>query len=202
MKEGQLIVSAIAAMDRNGLIGGGMKMPWHLPADLRRFRKETMGKPVVMGRRTFESLRGPLDGRLNIILTNHPSFHAEGCLVARSIEDALGIAKEQSANTEVTIIGGGVVFEETISLWNRLLLTVIDGEFQGDTYFPVSQVIAVGWGLVSQQFFPADAKNVHSHRFLRLERLKTDSPPTEPFDLGAWLKDLLGPIASPNLTRC
>ena len=200
-----MIITAIAAMDRRGLIGSGMKMPWHLPNDLKRFRKETLGKPVIMGRRTFETLRGPLDRRANIVLTNNPAFKPEGCLVARSIDDALKIAKnhaEQLGCKEAMIIGGGVVFVETVPLWDRLLLTVVEGEFQGDTHFPVQRVLERRWRLLSQKFCQADAKNIDTHRFLTLERQKAEAPLSEDFDFGDWLTGRAGPIASSSLTRC
>src|SRR5947209_20155089 len=120
-----MILPAIAAMDSRGLIGDGLRLPWHLPRDLKRFRSLTMGKPIVMGRRTFASPRSALPGRLNIVLTRDPAFSAEGCRVARSIEDALAIAGkylEQTGGEETVIIGGAVVFEETAPLWDRLFL--------------------------------------------------------------------------------
>jgi dihydrofolate reductase len=212
-----MIVSAIAAIDRRGLMGDGMKMPWRLPRDLKRFRAHTLGKPVLMGRRTFESLRAPLPGRLNIVLSHDSSLRAEGCYSARSIPEALAIAAEEfrrvtvtqtglsgplvsqtglSGSLEIMIIGGGVVFAETVPLWDRLLLTVVEGQFQGDTYFPLARVTAARWNLVGREFHAADAKNAHAHWFLTLERpiRKVDNPlyptsePLRDFDLGSWLK--------------
>lgn len=191
-----MIISAIAAIDRAGLIGDGIKMPWRLPRDLRRFRKLTLGKPVVMGRTTLESLPAPLDDRLNIVLTRNRGFHAEGCRVAGSIEDALKIAEEYAGRTggnEVMIIGGGAVFAETVSLWDHLLLTVVGGDFQGDTYFPLERLKGSRWHLVERAYCPPDLKNVHPHWFLSLEQRKIDSAATEDFDLFAWLADCWNP---------
>src|SRR4051794_10443227 len=109
-----MIVSAIAAMDRTGLIGNGLKLPWHLPRDLRRFRGHTLGKPVIMGRRTFESLQAPLAGRLNIVLTHNRSLRDGGFKIARSIQEALKIAEDHLGlvgGQDAMIIGGGGVFE-------------------------------------------------------------------------------------------
>ena len=166
-----MIVSAIAAMGRTGVIGDGIKMPWHLPRDLRRFRDSTMGKPVIMGRRTLESLRGPLPGRLNIALSRSATYRAEGFRIARSIEDAIKIAEEQGGDHgEVMIIGGGVVYRDTFPLWDRLLLTVVAGEFPGGTSFPLDQAKEGRWRLVSQEYCAPDGKNAHPHWFLSLER--------------------------------
>jgi dihydrofolate reductase len=195
-----VIVSAIAATDRTGLIGDGMKMPWHLPRDLRRFREYTLGKPLIMGRRTFQSLRRPLPGRLNIVLTNNDSFAAEGCRIARSIEDALKIAEDYVdgiQGDEVMIIGGAIIFEATVALWNRLLLTVVDGKFPGDAHFPIDRVKQSRWQLVAREFCCDDAKNPHSHWFLMLERNSVDSPISLDFDLNAWLSDPSSTIGRP-----
>lgn len=187
-----MIVTAIAAIDRTGLIGDGSAMPWHLPRDLRRFRKHTLGKPMIMGRRTLESLRGPLEGRLNIVLTRNRAFHAEGCRTAGSLAEALKIAEEyagQTGGNEVMIIGGAVVFEETAPLWDRLLLTVVGGDFQGNTFFPLGKLRESRWHLVDEESFPSDPKNPHPHWFLTLERPAIDSPPEQDFDVLNWLSD-------------
>jgi dihydrofolate reductase len=199
-----MIVSAIAAIDRSGLMGRDMKMPWHLPRDLRRFREHTIGKPVIMGRRTLESLRAPLPSRLNIVLSHNRSFEAKGCCVALSIEEALKIAEDFCGTRsieDVMIIGGGVVFQETVHLWDRLLLTVVEGDFQGETYFPLHKTAEARWRLVRKEYWPADAKNAYLHRFLILERQNVDSAEVEDFDLFAWLADPSGPVAELPLTH-
>jgi dihydrofolate reductase len=191
-----MIVSAIAAMSRTGVIGDGNKMPWHLPRDLRRFRDATMGKPLIMGRRTLESLRGPLPGRLNIALSHSTAYRAEGFRIARSMEEALEIAKDRCGETgEVMIIGGGVVFRETFPLWDRLLLTVVDGEFQGDAYFPLEQAKKGRWRLVDRDYCAPDSKNAHSHWYLNLERAVDRRHQSQDFDLSAWLSGQSDPIA-------
>jgi dihydrofolate reductase len=192
-----VIVSAMAAIDRTGLIGDGMKMPWHLPRDLRRFRHYTMGKPLIMGRRTFQSLRTPLPGRLNIVLTHHDSLSAEVCRVAHSIEEALRIAEDhlgQIGGDEVMIIGGALIFEATVPLWDRLLLTVVEGKFQGDAYLPLDRVKEYRWRIVEREFRGDDAENVYPHWFIKLERQGLNSPISQDFDLGSWLSDPSSPI--------
>jgi len=174
MRDDSLIVTAIVAMDRNGLIGDGLKMPWHLPKDLKRFRKLTMGKPIIMGRRTFESLPSPLDGRLNIVLSRNSTFRPEGCVVANTIPEAMEIARKNAEETQINeamIIGGGVVFRETAGIWNRLMLTLVEGEFQGNTYFPMELVKNETWRIFAEEISEADLKNKHAHRLLHLERV-------------------------------
>src|SRR5271167_696388 len=115
-----MLVSLIAALDLRGLIGDEHGLPWHLPKDLRRFRAYTWGKPVIMGRRTFELIGKPLPGRCNIVLTQNPDYNAPGCRVARTFQEALSIAEDYLASTggdEVMIIGGGKVYAEAIRGW-------------------------------------------------------------------------------------
>ena len=193
-----MIISAIAAMDWTGLIGRGGKMPWHLPRDLKRFRKLTLGKPIILGRKTLDSIGGPLPGRLNIVLTRNTSFEPKGCQVARSIGEALQIA-EESGTDEAMIIGGGVIYKETAPLWDRVLLTVVLGEFQGDTYFPVGGMSSQPWGISAREYFPADGKNPYPHWFLDVDRQGPDSPIAS--DFFEWLRDRSGVAADLPLTN-
>ena len=182
-----MIIGAIAAIDRHGLIGGGMKLPWHLPADLKRFRRATLGRPIIMGRRTFESIGSPLPGRLNIVVSRRPLELPEGCAGAGSTDEACEIAERQLARDggdEAMIIGGGVIYERTAARWDRLLLTVVDGDFAGDTYFPVERATGLRWALETEEACPADAKNPHPHRFAALRRAGAAEPA---FDLAAWI---------------
>jgi dihydrofolate reductase len=183
-------VSAIAAMDRSGVIGAGGRMPWHLPADLKRFRKLTWGKPVIMGRGTFGSLAAPLPGRYNIVVTHQPDLTAPGCKVVNSVADALSAARDHLAGIggdEAMIIGGGRLFEETLSLCDRLYLTLVEGRFQGDTYFPLEALDCVRWRMVACESAPADARNPYAQRFVILQRSVETSGPAQDFDLAAWL---------------
>jgi dihydrofolate reductase len=169
-----MLVSIIAAMDRRGLIGNETGLPWHLPSDLRRFRKRTWGKPMIMGRRTFESIGKALPGRLNIILSQSPEFSVPGCLVARAWTDALAIADNHLANTggdEVMIIGGGKVYAEAIHRWDRCYLTIVEGQFRGSTYFPIRELLQQKWRPVGEpEVLPAEEKNPYPHSFHIIER--------------------------------
>jgi dihydrofolate reductase len=188
-------ISAIAAIDRAGAIGLAGQIPWHLPRDLKRFRHYTWGKPIVMGRRTFQSLKAPLPGRHHIVLSRQRGFLAGGCQVVHSVEDALAAARDHLGTTggdEAMIIGGTTVFEETVSLWDRVCLTQVGGRFDADTYFPLAALRAGRWRLVDQERCAADAKNPWPHGFVLLERLSEDRTADEAFDLSAWLG---GPVA-------
>jgi dihydrofolate reductase len=195
-----MIVSAIAAMDRKGLIGRGSGMPWHLPRDLRRFRKYTLGRPVILGRATLESLRGPLPDRPNIVLTQDPSTRGEGFRSAGSVDGAFKIADEyleSSGGNEVFIIGGGIVFEATCHLWDRLLLTVVDGDFEGDTYFPLPQVRSYQWRTAHEEYFDRDSRNEYAHWFLFLERVRGAGAGRQGQELSRLLKGLV-PARGPS----
>ncbi|MDX9707208.1 MAG: dihydrofolate reductase [Azospira sp.] len=127
------IVSLIAAMDRRRLIGRDNALPWRLPEDLRHFKATTLGKPVIMGRKTWESLGRPLPGRRNIVVSRHPDYVAEGGETATSLPAALALAGEAD---EVFIIGGADIYRQALPLAQRLHLTEIDAEFAGDAWFP------------------------------------------------------------------
>jgi len=139
-----MIVSAIVAMDRNGLIGDGGKLPWHLPDDLKRFRTWTLGCPVIMGRKTFDSIGKPLDGRENIVLSRSGPKFGKGFRVSPSIEDAIGYL-EYWGMPRVWIIGGAEVYAATCHLWDELAITSIAGGYAGDAHFPLDAVSSVGW---------------------------------------------------------
>lgn len=143
-----MIISLIAAMAENGVIGKNNKLPWHLPEDLQHFKKTTLGKPVVMGRKTFESMNAkPLPGRHNIILTENMAFTAPvGCTVVHSVTEALRASGEVE---EVMIIGGAKIFEIFLPLANRLYLSIIHAHHLGDSYFP--NVDWAQWEIVSEE---------------------------------------------------
>lgn len=170
-----MLVSIIAAMDRRGLIGDEAGLPWHLPGDLRRFRATTWGKPIIMGRKTFEFIGRPLPGRFNIVLTQNPNYTAPGCRIARTFPEALSLAEDHLASTgagEIMIIGGGKVYAEAIHRCYRLYLTIVDGAFTGNTYFPVQEFLQQRWRpLCPPQTVPPDQKNRYQHTFHILERV-------------------------------
>lgn len=168
-----MTISIIVAMTPDGLIGREGDLPWRLPADLRRFRRLTMGKPILMGRRTFESLAGPLDGRLNVVLTRRDDYAPEGVVVAKSLDQALAIARadlDASGEDEVMILGGSSVFAEALPRADRVCLTLVEGEFEGDTTFPMDRFAPEDWRLVADEPHPADARNPHPYRFQVFER--------------------------------
>ena len=128
-------VSIIAAMAKNRVIGIDNGLPWHLPEDLKHFKETTQGKTIIMGRKTFESMGRALPKRRNIVVSRNPEFEAEGCEVTSSLERALELCR-QADDQEVFIIGGHSLFKDGLNIADRLYLTVIDKEFEGDTYFP------------------------------------------------------------------
>lgn len=159
----------IAAMASNRVIGADNKMPWHLPADLAHFKRLTLGKPVVMGRKTYESIGKALPGRLNIVVTQNADYTVTDATVVTSCEQALKVAN-QAADDEVMIIGGGMLYEHFLPICNRLYLTQIDLNVTGDTYFPDYQAKAQ-WQTVSQEKCSADPKNKYNYTFKRLDRV-------------------------------
>ncbi len=161
-----MIISLIAAMDNNRLIGAGNGLPWHLPADFQHFKAVTMGKPVIMGRKTFESIGRPLPGRKNIVISRG-GFSAEGVSVADSIDAALAEAGDVD---EVMIIGGASFYRQMIDCADRMYLTHVDAECQGDAWFP--EFSLDDWDIVSEQQYTADKKNNFSFRIVEYQRKK------------------------------
>lgn len=128
------MIALIVAYGRNRAIGLNGQMPWNIPGELKRFRNLTTGNAIIMGRRTFESIGKALPGRINIVISSRPDYHAEGCLNARSMEEALQMARD--TGKDIYITGGAVVYRQAISLCEKLYITEIDAEFEADTFFP------------------------------------------------------------------
>jgi dihydrofolate reductase len=126
-------VNLIVAWARNRVIGQRGALPWHLPEDLRRFKRTTMGHPIVMGRKTWDSIGRALPGRRSIVVTRNPGWNADGCETAASLDQALAMCE---GATEVFVIGGAQLFEQALPLAQRLLVTEISADFEGDTHFP------------------------------------------------------------------
>jgi len=158
--------SIIVAMDSNGVIGKDNELPWHLPADLQHFKKTTMGKPILMGRKTWESIGRPLPGRTNIVITRDSDYQADGCVVVNSIDAAIAAAGEQD---EVMVIGGAEFYRQVLPRADTLYLTRIHASFDGDTVFP--GLNAADWREVERSDQSADEKNPHDYSFIRLERV-------------------------------
>ncbi len=159
-------LALLAAVARNGTIGRDNRLPWHLPDDLRRFRMLTLGRTVIMGRKTHESLPGALPGRHSIIVSRDSGYEAarEDVEVVASLEDALGRAR----STEVFIIGGASLYEQTLARADRLYLTEIDADVAGDAFFPSYD--RGEWETFADEAHPADDRHSHAFRFLTLER--------------------------------
>lgn len=153
----------IAAMAANRVIGVDGQLPWHLPADLRRFRQHTSGHPVLMGRRTFESIGRPLPNRTNMVLSRDPDYVADGCWVYDSLADAVTAAAVAPGGEQVWIIGGGDLYRTTIDIADRLELTVLDAEIEGDTYFPPIDLHR--WELAASEHHDADASHAFGFEF-------------------------------------
>jgi dihydrofolate reductase len=151
-------ITIIAAMARNRAIGLGGTMPWHLPGELRHFKETTMGRPVVMGRKTWESIGRALPGRQNIVVTGNLSLQAPGCELAGSLDLALQLAR----GDEVMIIGGGQLYQQALAVSDRMILTVVDFEPQADTWFPAWRTDQ--WRQVGSRQEAADELNPHAYQ--------------------------------------
>ena len=164
----------IAAMAHQRVIGKDQKMPWHLPADLAFFKKTTLGCPIVMGRKTYESIGRPLPARLNIVMTRNPDLKIVGCEVVTSLEQAIIVANAKSKHSkhsnELFIIGGSHLYASFLPQADRLYLTLIDAPLSGDTYFPDYQPYQ--WHQVSRIDHPEDEKNIYPYSFIVLDRKK------------------------------
>lgn len=160
-----MIRSLVIAQAANRVIGRDNHMPWHLPADLAHFKRVTMGCPVIMGRKTWESIGRALPGRLNIVITRTPLFSAPGATVVRSLDEAFRAAGDAD---EAFVIGGGQIYAEAMATADRIYLTEIATEVEGDTWFPAFD--RAQWKETLMGEHAPDEKNAHPLRFLLLER--------------------------------
>jgi dihydrofolate reductase len=161
-----MIASIIAALSANNVIGRNNRLPWHLSADLKRFKMLTLGHHLLVGRKTFESLDGPLPGRTVVVITHDRAFAADGVLTAPSVERALELAR---LDPEVFIGGGAQIFEQTIHRAERMYLTRVHAEMEGDAFFPEFDDVTE-WNLVDVEHHEADEKNDYPYSFLTYER--------------------------------
>ena len=160
-----MIISLIVAMDRRGVIGAGGDLPWRLSDDLKQFKAITMGKPLVMGRKTHESIGRPLPGRRNIVLTRQQGYTAQGCVVCYDVESVLAAC---AGFEEVMVMGGATLYELFLPRAGRIYLTRVQAEVDGDTWFPPFDESA--WNEVERQERQADARNEYPVSFRVLER--------------------------------
>jgi len=165
-------ISLIVAMDEGGLIGRGGQLPWRLPEDLKLFRRLTMGKTLLMGRKTWDSLGKPLDGRVHWVLSRDPGFHPEGCRVFPSLEVALAAHTDRGhgplPHGELMVIGGADLFRATLPLAQRIHLTRVHTRLEGDTWFPLEELGA--FRETARVDHPADERHAWPYSFITLQR--------------------------------
>ena len=162
-------VSLIVAVSRNGVIGQNNQLPWHLPGDLKYFKSVTMGKPLIMGRKTFDSIGRPLPGRTNIVITRDPEWHAEGVQIAQTLLQAMALAELACAEAEVDelmVIGGEQIYAMTLPSADRLYLTEVQADVEGDAFFPAFD--RQQWRQVGEKI--PEVTDTHPYRFIILER--------------------------------
>ena len=163
-----MIISLIVAASENNVIGKNNQLLWHLPNDLKFFKNTTWGMPVVMGRKTFESLGNkPLNGRLNIVITNQKKWNANGVVVVNSLDDAIFVAKSHSYK-EMFIAGGGLIYNLVMNKADKIYLTRVHTAIEGDTFFP--EINEKQWQKVHDNFCNADEKHAFSYSFQLWER--------------------------------
>jgi dihydrofolate reductase len=163
-----LVISLVVAASENNVIGKNNQLLWHLPKDMKFFKNVTWGMPVVMGRKTFESMGSkPLNGRKNIVITRKPGWNAEGVSVVNSVDAAVALAEGMNYK-EIFIIGGGEIYLIAFDRANKIYITRVRAELEGDTYFPVIE--KNDWTLVSQTDNPADEKHGYAFSFQLWER--------------------------------
>jgi dihydrofolate reductase len=164
-----MTISLVVAASENNVIGKDNRLLWHLPNDMKFFKNTTWGMPVIMGRKTFESLGKPLAGRTNIVMTHDPQWSAAGTKAAANMEEAMQAAADTDAK-EVFVIGGGEIFRQALPKANRVYLTRVHTHIDGDTFFP--ELPAAEWTLLSQLDFATDAKHAHPYSFQIWQRNK------------------------------
>jgi len=164
-----MIIALVLAVSENGVIGKDNALPWRVPADLRYFRKVTASYPLIMGRKTFDSVGRPLPGRRNIIITRQANLQIAGCDVVHSLSEAIELAKSSGA-AQISIVGGAEIFRQAMPLANRIYLTRIHAEFEGDAFFTIPH--PENWKETSREDHPADAENAYPLSFIVYDRLK------------------------------
>lgn len=161
------MITIIAAKAENNTIGNNNELIWHLPEDLKRFKRLTTGHPVIMGRKTFESIGRPLPGRRNIVITRSRTWGTEGILIVNSLEEAVEKGKE--SDPEIFIIGGGNIYSQAIGFADALEITEVHHSFEGDTEFP--EIDLKTWKEVFREDFKKDDRNSFDYSFIRYERI-------------------------------
>ncbi|WP_237057228.1 type 3 dihydrofolate reductase [Microbulbifer sediminum] len=168
----EMQVALIAAVARNGAIGMGNRLPWRISGDLQYFKRTTLGKPVVMGRKTYESIGRPLPGRDNIVISRNPQWRADGVIRVASLEEALERARrsaEAATAGEIMVIGGAEIYRQALPLAHRLYLTEVDAEVSGDAFFPE---LGDCWVESFRECYPASDKDEYNYCLVRYDRSK------------------------------
>lgn len=158
-------VCLVAAMARNRVIGRDGDLPWHLPADLQAFKAVTLGKPVIMGHKTWASIGKPLPGRLNIVISSRAQIDPQQATVSRSFIEALEVAEDSGAEAAM-VIGGAAIYQQALPFADELILTVVQAQPEGDRYFPA--IDETRWSTISRTFRRRDEANAYDLEFLRL----------------------------------
>lgn len=161
-------LTIIVAVADNGVIGSGNQLPWRLPDDLKRFKALSLGKPIVMGRKTYDSIGRPLPGRLNIIVSRRGDLHIDGCTIVASVSEAIAAAGNVD---EIVIVGGADIYRQLLPRVQTIHLTRVHANVPGDVYFP--ELPAREWHERSSEYHPADERHVHAFTFSELQRVNT-----------------------------
>ncbi|HEX8350839.1 MAG TPA: dihydrofolate reductase [Hymenobacter sp.] len=160
------MIAFVVAVAENGVIGRDNQLIWHLPTDLRHFKQLTLGHPIIMGRRTFESIGRPLPGRINIIITRDPDWQAEGCTIAYSVPTALELA--QQSDELVFVIGGAEIYRQALAAADTIYLTEVHHSFEGDVIFP--EINHSEWRETTRERHEPDEKHTYAFSFVTLQR--------------------------------
>ncbi|ARS35922.1 dihydrofolate reductase [Pontibacter actiniarum] len=160
------MISIVVAAAENNVIGKDNDLIWYLPADLKHFKSLTMGHPMLMGRKTYESIGKPLPGRTSIVITSQKDYEAAGCIVVHSLEEA--IKRGLELDTDMSVIGGARIYSQALPFTDKVFLTRVHASFDGDVYFP--ELPEDEWQVVEQEHHGPDDKNKYSYTFLTLER--------------------------------
>lgn len=161
-------ISIVTAMDENGLIGTGKGLPWYLPNDLKFFKRTTLGKPVLMGRKTWETLEAPLPQRLNLVMTRDTAFRAQGATIVRTLDGALHVVRDAA---DLMVVGGSEIYALALPRTDTLYVTRVHAQCEGDTWFPA--VDWAEWICESTERHEADERNTFAHSFEVWQRLPT-----------------------------
>lgn len=159
-------IAQVVAISQNRVIGKDNQLIWHMPADLKHYKNVTMGHHMIMGRKTYESIGRPLPGRTTVIITRDKNYKAEGCIVVHSLDEALKVAANDN---EPCIVGGGEIFRQAMDITDKIYLTIIHHDFEGDTFYP--ELDPAKWRLTKREDFQPDEKNKYPYSFCEYERV-------------------------------